>query len=67
MREVNDRIAEFAPRFDGGGQPFDFLCECAEVECVATVTMTLDDYTKRAGAGWVLVEGHSASSEQQVA
>jgi hypothetical protein len=67
MREVNDRIAEFARRVEDGDDTFDFLCECGDPQCAATVKMALDDYPKRASAGWVLAEEHYPSPEQQVA
>ena len=42
FRDVNERIAEGAERFDA--QEAEFVCECADVECTDRVEATLYDY-----------------------
>lgn len=42
FREVNEAIAKTAQRFDA--EEADFVCECADPECVHRVTAPLEDY-----------------------
>ncbi|HEY1366740.1 MAG TPA: hypothetical protein VGF23_06495 [Gaiellaceae bacterium] len=46
FREVNTRIREAAGRA-GGDDPWDFICECDDLECAATVSLTIVDYDAR--------------------
>jgi hypothetical protein len=57
-REVNERIAETAERF--GGEEADFMCECAEPECMDRVTAPLAEYedVRSDGATFLLSDGH---------
>ena len=58
FREVNERLAEAAVRFDA--EEADFVCECADPTCVHRVETTLTDYERIRddGATFLLVEGH---------
>jgi hypothetical protein len=58
FREVNERIAEAAARFDADDA--DFVCECADASCVHRVEATLADYERVRGDGatFLLAEGH---------
>jgi hypothetical protein len=42
FRDVNERIAETAERFDA--ERADFVCECGNQACTARVSATLDEY-----------------------
>jgi hypothetical protein len=42
FREVNERIAEIGDRFETDGA--EFLCECADDECVTLIQMTRAQY-----------------------
>jgi hypothetical protein len=42
FRDVNERIAESADRFDA--RDAEFVCECADPGCVERVPATLDRY-----------------------
>jgi hypothetical protein len=46
FREVNDRIREAAGRA-GGVDAWEFICECDDLDCVQTVSLTIDDYDAR--------------------
>jgi hypothetical protein len=46
FREVNARIREAAGRA-GGEDPWDFICECDDLDCVGIVTLSIDDYDAR--------------------
>lgn len=43
FREVNERAAEVVNRLD---RAFQFLCECANLDCSAYLTVRLDDYER---------------------
>ena len=48
-RFVNDEIASRARRFDrDDGNVFAFVCECGDLACKGTVTMTLETYRSSA-------------------
>jgi hypothetical protein len=67
MREVNDRIVQVAHTLGDDGESFEFLCECDDSECTATVTSTLSEYTELTEDGWIVAEGHSTLRQEQVA
>ncbi len=58
FRDVNERIAESAQRFEA--DTAQFVCECANPNCTDRVEATLDEYEKvRAdGATFLLAPGH---------
>ncbi len=66
FREVNERIAETAERF--GGDEADFMCECAEPECMGRVTAPLDEYedVRSDGATFLLCDGHERPRIEKV-
>lgn len=63
FREVNERVAETASRFAraGGAPDFEFICECADVECLDRVAMTIGEYRHvRSDSTWFLIRpGHA--------
>jgi hypothetical protein len=58
FREVNERIAESAERFDA--DETNFVCECADPACTHRVGATLEEYerVRRNGDTFLLVPGH---------
>ena len=58
FREVNERIAETAERFDT--DEARFVCECADPSCTERVDVTLTDYegVREDGARFLLLPGH---------
>ena len=58
FREVNERIAEAADRFDA--DETEFVCECADPACTHRVEATLQEYerVREDGATFLLVNGH---------
>ncbi len=58
FRDVNERIAESAQRFDADST--QFVCECSDPNCTSRLEATLDEYEKvRAeGATFMLTPGH---------
>ena len=58
FREVNERIAETAERFDA--TETNFVCECADPKCTHRVEATLEQYerVREEGDTFLLVPGH---------
>ena len=66
FRDVNERIAETADRFDAGEA--EFVCECADTGCVERVPATLDQYeeVRADGTTFMLVPGHEIPTVERV-
>jgi hypothetical protein len=66
FREVNERIAESAERFDSDHA--EFVCECADQDCTERVEATLDEYewTRSDGARFLMRPGHADTSFERV-
>jgi hypothetical protein len=58
FREVNERIAETAERFDS--EATEFVCECADPSCTERVDVTLARYesVRADGATFLVASGH---------
>jgi hypothetical protein len=58
FREVNERIAESAERFDA--EETKFVCECADPSCTERVEATLEEYerVREDATTFLLVDGH---------
>jgi hypothetical protein len=58
FREVNERIAESAERFDA--DETRFVCECSDPTCTHRIDATLHQYeeVREDGASFLLVPGH---------
>jgi hypothetical protein len=59
FRDVNERIAETAERFDA--QSTEFVCECADPNCAHRVEATLEEYeeVRTDATTFMLVPGHA--------
>lgn len=66
FREVNERIAENARRFDAGST--EFICECDDPRCTERVQATIGEYEKvrSDGARFLLAPGHGDSSIEKL-
>ena len=66
FRDVNERIAESAQRFDADST--QFVCECADAGCTHRLEATLDEYERvRAdGATFMLAHGHEHDDIERV-
>ena len=66
FRDVNERIAESAERFEA--ESTEFVCECADVNCAHRVEATLEEYEEvRAEATtFLLVPGHAHADIERV-
>jgi hypothetical protein len=49
FREVNERVREVAEAFGDDAPSVDFLCECADPSCAATLSLTPAQYERLRG------------------
>jgi hypothetical protein len=66
FRDVNERIAESAERFDA--EETDFVCECADPNCTHRVTASLAEYeeVRDDPTTFLLVPGHEQTDIERV-
>lgn len=66
FRDVNERIAESAQRFEADST--QFVCECADASCTHRVEATLNEYedVRSDGATFLLVPGHAHADIERV-
>jgi hypothetical protein len=60
FRRGNEAIARTAARAGERERTIDFICECADEECFAAVSLTLDEYQehRNRGRGPLAAPGH---------
>lgn len=66
FREVNEAIARTAAKFDA--EEADFVCECADPDCVHRITAELDDYeeVRSEATRFIVADGHDAPEIERV-
>lgn len=66
FRDVNERIAESAQRFDATAT--QFVCECSDPSCTHRLEATLDEYeaVRKDGATFMLAPGHVQTDIERV-
>jgi hypothetical protein len=66
FRDVNERIAESAQRFETDST--QFVCECADPNCTHRLEATLDEYedVRADGATFMLAPGHADGDIERV-
>ncbi len=66
FRNVNERIAESAQRFDASST--EFVCECADPACTDRVEVSLDEYedVRADGTTFLLLPGHEEPDIERV-
>jgi transcription initiation factor TFIID subunit TAF12 len=66
FRDVNERIAESAQRFDADST--QFVCECADSSCTHRLDATLAEYedVRQDGATFMLAPGHAHDDIERV-
>jgi hypothetical protein len=66
FRDVNERIAESADRFDAVDA--EFVCECADPECAERVPARLDQYeeVRSDGTHFLLHPGHEVPEVERI-
>jgi hypothetical protein len=66
FREVNERIAETAGRFDS--DEAEFVCECADATCTDRIDVSIERYesVRSDGATFLLTSGHEDERVEQI-
>jgi hypothetical protein len=66
FRDVNERIAESAQRFES--EEAEFVCECADQECTERVDATLEEYelARSDGTHFLMRPGHEDTRVERV-
>jgi hypothetical protein len=66
FRDVNERIAESAQRFDADST--QFVCECSDANCTHRVDATLEEYegVRADGTTFMLAPGHAQHDIEKV-
>ncbi len=66
FRDVNERIADSALRFEAGTT--EFVCECADPSCTDRIEASLDEYedVRADGATFLLAPGHEEPDIERV-
>jgi hypothetical protein len=66
FRDVNERIAESAERFEAGAT--EFVCECADPNCTHRLQATLVEYeqVREDGSTFMLAQGHADADIERV-
>ena len=66
FRDVNERIAESAQRFES--ETTEFVCECPDPTCAHRLETTLDEYeeVRADGATFLLAPGHAHEDIERV-
>jgi hypothetical protein len=66
FRDVNERIAESAERFDANET--EFVCECADPNCTHRVSASLGEYeeVREDAATFLVVPGHEHGDIERV-
>jgi hypothetical protein len=66
FRDVNERIAESAERFNA--ENAEFVCECSDQACTERIAATLDEYeeVRADGARFLLSPGHEDTRIERV-
>jgi transcription initiation factor TFIID subunit TAF12 len=66
FRDVNERIAESAQRFEADST--QFVCECADPSCTDRVEATLDEYedVRKDATTFLLTPGHANTDIERV-
>jgi hypothetical protein len=66
FRNVNERIAETAERFDA--HETEFVCECSDQQCTERVEATVEEYerVRKHGTYFLLRPGHEDTRVERV-
>jgi hypothetical protein len=66
FRDVNERIAESAERFDA--EDTEFVCECSDPNCTHRVAASLDEYeqVRAEPTTFLVAPGHEQEDIEQV-
>jgi hypothetical protein len=65
FREVNERLHELST---GGGESSEYVCECSNVDCVETISLTREEYesVRSYPAVFVVTPGHEIHEVERI-
>jgi hypothetical protein len=68
FRRVNERVEEVNKAFDSILDDADFVCECADVDCIEKIRMTLPEYEalRSDATRFAVKHGHLAPAAERV-
>jgi hypothetical protein len=68
FRRVNERVEEVNRAFDTILDDADFVCECADVDCIEKIRMTLPEYEalRSEATRFAVKPGHLAPAAERV-
>jgi hypothetical protein len=68
FRSANERLSGVVEAGSGATEPVPFLCECADVECMGRVELTLDEYRELRShrRRFVMLHGHRRTPGEQL-
>jgi dephospho-CoA kinase len=68
FRAVNEQIVKMTDRFREQLADIDIVCECANTNCVGTIRIHADEFTRieRAGGRFLVLPGHEDESVERV-
>jgi hypothetical protein len=68
FRSANERLSGIVEAGSVTAEPVPFLCECADVECMGRVDLTLDEYRELRSheRRFVMLHGHARTAGEGV-
>lgn len=68
FRRVNERVEEVNKAFESILEEADFFCECADVECIEKIRMSLPEYeaVREVSTRFMVKPGHVLPDDERV-
>jgi hypothetical protein len=68
FRRVNERLEEVNAAFDSMLETAEFVCECADIDCVERIELTLQQYeqVRSVPTNFIVKPGHELADEERV-
>jgi hypothetical protein len=68
FRRVNERVEEINKAFEPIVEGSDFFCECADVECMEKIRMTIPEYEalRKVSTHFAIKAGHADPQTERV-
>ena len=68
FRDVNENIKNVVSDLPGREGPYEFVCECADVDCTLRITLTLAEYERirSSPVRFVVAPGHDVADVEVV-
>jgi len=68
FRGINERLEADLRRLPSDGGPVEFVCECGQLECTASVALTIEEYerVRQDPRTFAMVPGHDIEDVEDV-